>query len=155
MPEEEKGGATFELDGEPSPNWDDVARDYANQFLADRKAAAAMSKQISTLEAARTALRHAIVKELMGEPSKLSASKLSKTVATDQARLSPEYVDISTKIVNVTNQWEVRFASAEYQRMMFKIVTVDADRDYDNQNAAAELERLKDTLEKRIRQLKE
>ncbi|KKK72638.1 hypothetical protein LCGC14_2901890 [marine sediment metagenome] len=152
MQEEEKGAApsTCEVVDEPIPNWDDVARDYADEFLRERTAAADMSKQLSTLEAARTALRHEIVKRLMGEPS-----KLSKTVATDQARLSPEYIDISTKIVHVTNQWEIRFASAEYQRMMFKIVTVDADRAYDNQNAAAELERLQATLEKRIRQLKE
>ncbi|KKM86174.1 hypothetical protein LCGC14_1281570 [marine sediment metagenome] len=152
MQEEEKGAApsTFEVVDEPIPNWDDVARDHANEFLEDRTEAADLSTRISTLEADRTKMRHDIVNRLMGEPS-----KLSKTVATDQARLSPEYVEISQKIVLTTNKWEIRFASAEHQRMMFKVVTIGADRDYDNQNAAVELERLKDTLEKRIRQLKE
>lgn len=147
-PEEEKG-AGFEI-VEADPPWANAARDKAIKFLRDRLDAADLSKEISTLEASRTAMRHEIVKRLMGEPS-----KLSKTVATDQARLSPEYVEISTKIVSTTNKWETRFASAEHNRMMVKIMTVDADRDYENQNTAAELERLKDTLEKRIRQLQE
>ena len=147
MPEEAK--TAFEID-DADPSWANVARDHANKFLQDRNDAARLSKEISTLESERTAMRHKIVQRLMGEPS-----KLSKTVATDQARLSPEYVEISQKIVHVTERWESTFAAAEFNRMIVKIMTVDADRDYENQNTAAELERLKDTLEKRIRQLKE
>lgn len=127
-----------------------IARDHCNQFLGDRLAAAEMSTVITVLESARTALRHRIIERLMG-----GTPALSKTAATDQARTSPEYIEASKEIMEAAKKWEILFASAEHQRMLVNIITLEVTRGYERENAKAELMRLDEMIQQRIRTLNE
>ena len=91
-------------------------------------------------------MRHAIVARLMAPPNNLKI-----TAATDQARLSPEYVELSAQITTKVRQWEEKFTWAEFYRLSVELDRLDIQRSYDKQNAAAELGRLGEMIEQRRR----
>lgn len=118
----------------------------SEKFREQRLAAAQFSYELSALELERTEMRAAIVAELIG-------SGLSKTAALDQARTTAEYVNITADIATKTRDWEVAFIEAEYARMVHAHHAMAHMDAYKTSNEAAELRRLRATLDERIRQL--
>jgi len=124
-----------------------VAEEAAEQYRKERKLAAELSLKLTGLEMTRTEMRSQIIAELM-------KGGLSKTAATDQARTTKEYVSITTEIATVTSEWELAFVEAEYHRMVHSnqmMVHIDS---YTARNTLAELERMRATIEARMREVK-
>ncbi len=118
----------------------------SEKFREQRLAAAQLSFELSGLELQRTEMRATIVSELIG-------SGLSKTAALDQARTTTEYVNITADIAIKTRDWEVAFIEAEYARMVHAHHAMAHMDAYKANNEAAELRRIRTTLDERIRQL--
>jgi hypothetical protein len=123
-----------------------VADQATNLYRQNRVAAAELSRELTSLEMDRTAMRSRIIKGLMD-------AGLKVTAATEQARTTPEYVQISKDIVDKSLEWELAFVAAECARMTHQNVTMAQLDTYTQRNTLVELENLRKQIDARIRQV--
>ncbi len=116
-------------------------------FQASRVSAANLNWELMGKERERQALRKRIASDLQEMES------MNKTQANDQSRVEPRYVKASEEIENKTREWECALAYAEGQRLLVQVLLLEAQDRTHRDSQAIELKRMKQVVERRIRQL--
>ena len=116
------------------------------EFQEARVSAANLNWELYEKERNRQALRKTILEDLLGEG-------LTKTLANDQSRVEPGYVNASQEIENKTREWEYALAFAERTRLMVQVLLLEAQDTAHRDAGAIELKRMRVVLERRIKQL--
>ncbi|MCP4896870.1 MAG: hypothetical protein GY906_07830 [bacterium] len=127
-------------------HWSTRAQAVVDSFHQQRVLAAQLSKAQSDMERDRTAWREKTIADLISKGT-------NKTAAKDQVRLAPEYVEMSKKIVESQEAWEICMADSEHARMTFEIICMKAKDAYDAHQRLAELKGMEDTLRNRMKEL--